>query len=361
MLLFSPGVFRSVFFLFFLGWVILGPKKDEFYIGIALPRSPSHTLSLSLPFRSLRARSRKLIFTFGDCQKDGNRKIIIKRTAQEFSLVPLFAASVYFTDITLFCTFSPFIFCVFAGKRVYVDFFFRFWGNKKFLLRFFLSFSFSLRTPFSYRLVRFSPLPRGSHTLADSHTQTRTHTHKHIRTGQTTKILSLSLIFVSFRFWLWFLLLQRRTGFCFYYLYFSTCFCTSHRSVSRIGWFVSCSWQFKILIITAIIFNFYLVEFGAPLFCTQPPSTVSLLLPRTPLEPGRKNRAQNRFVKIIRKFVSINIGFFPGDFNGYRCALSIIFLTDHANTHAARIAVEKAITKIVGERTRDGKCSITGR
>lgn len=247
-----------------------------------------------------------------------------------------------------------------AGKRVYVDFF-RFWGNKKFLLRFFLSFSFSLRTPFSYRLVRFSPFLRGSHTLADSHTQTRTHTHKHIRTGQTTKILSLSLIFVSFRFWLWFLLLQRRTGFCFYYLYFSTCFCTSHRSVSRIGWFVSCSWQFKILIITAIIFNFYLVEFGAPLFCTQPPSTVSLLLARTPLEPGRKNRAQNRFVKNIRKFVSINIGFFPGDFNGYRCALSIIFLTDHANTHAARIAVEKAITKIVGERTRDGKCSITGR
>jgi len=181
-LLFSPGVFRSVFFLFFLGWVILGPKKDEFYIGIALPRSPSHTLSLSLPFRSLRARSRKLIFTFGDCQKDGNRKIIIKRTAQEFSLVPLFAASVYFTDITLFCTFSPFIFCVFAGKRVYVDFFFSVLGKQEIPTAFFplffvfLTYAFFLPTcaffSFAERLTHTGRLP---HTDAHAHTQTHTH------------------------------------------------------------------------------------------------------------------------------------------------------------------------------------------
>jgi len=178
-LLFSPGVFRSVFFLFFLGWVILGPKKDEFYIGIALPRSPSHTLSLSLPFRSLRARSRKLIFTFGDCQKDGNRKIIIKRTAQEFSLVPLFAASVYFTDITLFCTFSPFIFCVFAGKRVYVDFFFGFGETRNS----YCVFSSLFRFPY----VRLFPTDLCVFLLCrEAHTHWQTPTHRRARTHTNT-------------------------------------------------------------------------------------------------------------------------------------------------------------------------------
>jgi len=74
--------------------------------------------------------------------------------------------------------------------------------------------------------LRFSPSPRCSHTHA--HTSKLPHTHS--RTGQTTKILSLSLIFVSFLFG-FDLCCCRGEPVSVFICYFSSGFCTSLRSV----------------------------------------------------------------------------------------------------------------------------------
>lgn len=181
MLLFSPGVFRSVFFLFFLGWVILGPKKDEFYIGIALPRSPSHTLSLS-SFSLLARALSQIDFHFWRLSKRRQQKNNNKTNgAGIFTCATFCGLRLFHRYYSFLYFFTFYILCVCreTGLR---GFFFSVLGKQEIPTAFFplffvfLTYAFFLPTcaffSFAERLTHTGRLP---HTDAHAHTQTHTH------------------------------------------------------------------------------------------------------------------------------------------------------------------------------------------
>lgn len=196
--------FSSSFRALFLGWVFWTQKRTKSIFG---SRSFSRSLSrsCSLPFAPC-ARALQIDFHFWRLSKKKAIQNNNKRTTQEFSLVPLLAASL--------------LFCCFIGscrEQVYFLLF-------RFL---FPSFPFPTLLPYVFLLLEM---------LTNTVAHTRTHTHTH-RPNNKNSFAVFGLIFVVVFFFVFgFTLLLQRPVYVFVF--------ALHFARFLFFGFVSCSKQF---------------------------------------------------------------------------------------------------------------------